>query len=118
NPYSENYFISFQRQFGKNTVLDASYTGSQGHHLLVLLAANPGNPALCLSLSAPADLAPGTPTCGPFVENLVYTRSNGQVVMACASPSVTTSAPMSTSPAWATRSTTHCSSPCGTAAGD
>jgi len=80
NPYSENYFISFQRQFRRNTVLDASYIGSQGHHLLVLLAANPGNPALCLSLSAPGDVAPGTPTCGPFGENLVYTRSNGQVV--------------------------------------
>jgi hypothetical protein len=80
NPYSENYFISFQRQFGANTVFDASYIGGQGHHLLVLLAANPGNPALCLSLSAPNDVAPGTPTCGPFGENLVYTRSTGQVV--------------------------------------
>jgi len=80
NPYSENYFASFERQIGKNTVLDASYIGSQGHHLLVLVAANPGNPQLCLSLSQASDVAPGTPTCGPFGENLVYTRSNGQVV--------------------------------------
>lgn len=80
NPYSENYFLSFQRQFGRSTVFDASYIGSQAHHLLVLLAANPGNPALCLSLSQPSDVAPGTPTCGPFGENLVYTRSNGQIV--------------------------------------
>lgn len=79
-PYSLNYFISFERQLGKSTVLDASYIGSQAHHLLVLLAANPGNPALCLSLSEPGDVAPGTPTCGPFGENLVYTRSNGQAV--------------------------------------
>lgn len=80
NPYSENYFLSFQRQLGKNTVVDASYIGSQGHHLLVLVAANPGNPSLCLSLSQPNEVAPGTPTCGPFGENLVYARNNGQVV--------------------------------------
>lgn len=80
NPYSENYFASFERQLGKNTVFDASYIGSQGHHLLVLVAANPGNPALCVSLSQPSEVMPGTPTCGPFGENLVYTRSNGQVV--------------------------------------
>jgi len=80
NPYSENYFLSFERQFGRNTVIDASYIGGQGHHLLVLLAANPGSPALCLSLSQPSDVAPGTPTCGPFGENLVYTRTNGQIV--------------------------------------
>jgi hypothetical protein len=86
NPYSENYFASFERQFGRNTVFDASYIGSQAHHLLVLLAANPGNPALCLSLSQPSDVAPGTPTCGPFGENLVYSRSNGQVVNGTRAP--------------------------------
>jgi hypothetical protein len=80
NSYSENYFLSIERQFGKNAVFDASYIGSQGHHLLVMLAANPGNPALCLGLSQPSDVMPGTPTCGPFGENLVYTRANGQTV--------------------------------------
>jgi hypothetical protein len=45
-----------------------------------MLAANPGNPALCLSLSQPSDVTPGTPTCSPFGENLIYTRANGQVV--------------------------------------
>ena len=79
-PYSENYFLSFERQLGNNTVFNASHIGSQGHHDLVLLAANPGNPALCVSLSQPNEVAAGTPTCGPFGENLVYTRSNGQVV--------------------------------------
>jgi hypothetical protein len=79
-PYSENYFLSFERQIGNGTVLNASYIGSQGHHQLVLLAANPGNPALCVSLSQPSEVAAGTPTCGPFGENLVYTRSNGQVI--------------------------------------
>lgn len=86
NPYSENYFLSFERQFGRNTVFDASYIGSQGHHLLVLVAANPGNPALCVSLSQPNEVAAGTPTCGPFGENLVYTRSNGQVVNGTRAP--------------------------------
>ncbi|MGD1096316.1 MAG: TonB-dependent receptor [Bryobacteraceae bacterium] len=80
NSYSENYFASIEREFGSNTVFDASYIGSQAHHLLVMLAANPGNPALCLSLSQPSDVMPRTPTCGPFGENLVYTRSNGQIV--------------------------------------
>lgn len=86
NPYSENYFISFERQFARSTVFDASYIGSQAHHLLVLLAANPGNPALCLSLSQPGDVMPGTSTCGPFGENLVYTRSNGQIVNGTRAP--------------------------------
>ena len=86
NPYSENYFLSFERQFGKNTVFDASYIGSQAHHLLVLLAANPGNPALCVGLSQPSEVLAGTPTCGPFGENLVYTRSNGQVVNGTRAP--------------------------------
>lgn len=86
NPYSENYFLSLERQLGAKTVLDASYIGSQGHHLLVLLPANPGNPELCLSLSQPGEVAPGNPTCGPFGENLVYTRSNGQVVNGVRAP--------------------------------
>jgi hypothetical protein len=86
NPYSENYSVSLERQFGRNTMLDVSYIGSQGHHLLVMLAANPGNPSLCLSLSQPRDVAPGTQTCGPFGENLVYTRSNGQTVNGTRAP--------------------------------
>ena len=67
-------------------MFDASYIANQGHHLLVLLAANPGNPALCLSLSQPGDVMPGTPTCGPFGENLVYTKSNGQIVNGARAP--------------------------------
>lgn len=86
NPYSENYFLSIERQFSKSTIFDASYIGSQAHHLLVLLAANPGNPALCVSLSQPSEVAPGSPTCGPFGENLVYTRSNGEVVNGTRAP--------------------------------
>jgi hypothetical protein len=86
NPYSENYSLSLERQLGRGTMLDVSYIGSQGHHLLVMLAANPGNPALCVSLSQPSEVAPGTQTCGPFGENLVYTRSNGQIVNGTRTP--------------------------------
>src|SRR6202021_1606013 len=55
------------------------YVGTQGHRLLVLEEANPGNPALCLELSKPANLAPGQVPCGPFGEDTTYTTSAGQV---------------------------------------
>jgi hypothetical protein len=38
----------------------------------VLVAANPGNPALCLSLSQPSDVVFGTLTCGAGGEDTVY----------------------------------------------
>jgi hypothetical protein len=46
----------------------------------VLEAANPGNPALCLSLSQPGEVAPGSATCGPFGENATYTSAAGQTI--------------------------------------
>lgn len=79
-PYSEEYMLSLERQFGTNTLLSASYVGTQAHRLLVLVEANPGNPALCLSLSQPSEVAPGTPTCGPFGESNVYTAASGQII--------------------------------------
>lgn len=79
-PYTEEYMLSLERQFGTNTVLSASYVGSQGHRLLVSIEANPGDPALCLSLSQPNQVAPGTPICGPFGESNVYTTASGQVI--------------------------------------
>jgi hypothetical protein len=69
-----------ERQLGANTVIDASYIGTQAHRLLVLEEANPGDPALCLSLSQLSQVAPGSATCGPFGENNVYTTSSGQVI--------------------------------------
>lgn len=71
-PYSENYFLSFERQIGASTVATASYIGSQGHHLLTLLSANPSNPALCLSAS---------PACGPFQETGAFTTASGQTAV-------------------------------------
>jgi len=79
-PYAEDYSLSLQRQFGGSTVLSVSYVGTQGHRLLSDLESNPGNAALCLSLSQPSEVAPSSGTCGPFGENGVYTRANGQVV--------------------------------------
>jgi hypothetical protein len=78
-PYSENYFFSIERQFGTSTLLNLSYVGSQAHHLLAIYSIDPGNAALCLSLSQPSEVAPGTPTCGPFAENTTYTSASGQI---------------------------------------
>jgi hypothetical protein len=63
-PYTEQYMFSIERQLGDDTLLSASYVGNQSHRLLVLQEANPGNPALCLSL----------PGCGPFGETTSGTR--------------------------------------------
>jgi hypothetical protein len=79
-PYAEEYTLSLERQLGASTVLSASYIGTQAHRLLVLEEANPGDPALCLSLSQPNQVAPGSATCGPFGENNVYLAASGQVV--------------------------------------
>ncbi len=65
-PYTESYMLSLQRQIGTKTLLSLSYVGNQAHHLLVLEAANPGNPALCLSLSQPSEVAPGPPPAVPL----------------------------------------------------
>jgi len=79
-PYNEQYMLSIERALGKNSRLSVSYVGSQSHHLLVLEEANPGNPALCLQLSNPANLAPGQTPCGPFSESNVFVTASGQVV--------------------------------------
>ena len=79
-PYNENYFLSIERQLAANTLLSLSYVGSQAHHLLLIYSANPGNPALCLALSKPGAVAPGTPTCGPFAEDATYVTAAGQTI--------------------------------------
>ena len=79
-PYTEQYMLSIERQFGDNTVASASYVGNQSHRLLVLVESNPGDPALCLSLSQPSLVAPGSATCGPFGESNVFTTASGQTV--------------------------------------
>lgn len=79
-PYVESYYLSIQRSVGANTVASVSYVGNQGRHLMTFEEANPGNPALCLSLSQPSEVAAGSPTCGPYGEQNVYTKANGTVV--------------------------------------
>jgi hypothetical protein len=74
-PYTEEYMLSLERGFGANTVLSVNYIGNQGHRLLVLEEANPGNPALCLALSNPANLALNQTPCGPFGEDSQYITS-------------------------------------------
>ncbi|MGB7495534.1 MAG: TonB-dependent receptor [Candidatus Acidiferrum sp.] len=78
-PYTENYMFSFERQITPHTLLTMSYVGNQGHHLLGVVSTNPGDQALCLSLSQPSAVAPGSPTCGPFAEDAVITSSTRQV---------------------------------------
>ncbi len=78
-PYTENYMLSFQRQLTTSTLLTMSYVGNQGHHLLAVVSTNPSNQALCLSLSRHSEVAPGSPTCGPFGEDAVITSRAGQV---------------------------------------
>jgi hypothetical protein len=47
-PYSQNYNVTIQRQFGATDILSLAYVGAQGRHLLQTIELNPGiNPAGC-----------------------------------------------------------------------
>ena len=85
-PYSNQWMLSVERQVGTNSVINASYVGNVGRRLRVLVEANPGNSALCLSLSQPTQVAPGSATCGPFGENNIFTTASGQTVNGTRSP--------------------------------
>ena len=80
-PYAEEYELSIERQLTRSDLLTVSYVGTQGHRLLSSISANPGDPALCLSVSLPSEVLPGTSTCGPGGENNVYTRADGSLVL-------------------------------------
>lgn len=69
-PYISSYMLSLQRQFTRDALLTVSYVGNQGHRLLTLVSANPGDPKLCLSL----------PGCGPFGEDGAYIDTTGKAV--------------------------------------
>ena len=85
-PYVEEYNLSLQRGIGSRTVLSLNYVGTQGHSLLANIESNPGNPGLCLSVSQAAQVGAGSPTCGPFGENNVYTTAAGQVINGTRAP--------------------------------
>ncbi|HXW93858.1 MAG TPA: carboxypeptidase-like regulatory domain-containing protein [Terriglobales bacterium] len=78
-PYTENYMLSFERQITPGMLLTMSYVGNEGHHILAVVSTNPSNQALCLSLSQTSEVAPGSPTCGPFGEDALITSTGGQV---------------------------------------
>jgi hypothetical protein len=71
--------LSIERGLGASTVLSLNYVGNQGHRLLVLEESNPGDPALCLFLSSPANLAAGQVPCGPFGEDTTYKTATGMI---------------------------------------
>jgi hypothetical protein len=71
-PYTEEWMLSIERQAGPDTVLSANYVGTVSHRQRVLVEANPGDSALCLSLSQPNEVQPGTLTCGAYGEDTVY----------------------------------------------
>ncbi len=81
-PHTESYALTIERQIAKATVLSVGYVGSESHHQLVLLSANPGNPAECLALNAEG----ATPVCGPFGEGGAYTLPGGQIVQGTRGP--------------------------------
>jgi Carboxypeptidase regulatory-like domain len=77
-PYAENYELSLERQITQSDLVTVSYVGTQGHKLLSSESANPGNPALCLSLAAEG--------CGPGGENNIYILPNGNYVLGTRAP--------------------------------
>lgn len=85
SPYEEHLDLSFEREFGSATLLSVSYVGTFGHHLTVNADNNPGNPALCLSVSKPSEVTDGH-TCGPSGENGVYHPVTGGVINSTRGP--------------------------------
>lgn len=82
SPFTESYNVSVERELHPGTVLSFGYVGARAHHLLVLTPASPGNAERCLSVSEPAQVSPGSNTCGPFSEGGTFTRRDGTTVEA------------------------------------
>ncbi len=61
-----NYMFSLQRRITSRPLLTVSCVGKQGHHIFLVVSANPGNQALCLNLA----------NCGSFGEDTQ--RSTGR----------------------------------------
>lgn len=85
-PYTNEWMFSIERQAGPETVFSASYVATSSHRQRVLVEPNPGNPALCVSLSQPSEVQPGTLTCGPGGENTVYYPIGGGQVIGTRGP--------------------------------
>jgi hypothetical protein len=88
-PYAEEYELSIEHQITRSDLLTLSYVGTQGHRLLASISANPGDPALCLSLAAEGAIIPGSSppaTCGPNGENNVYVRPDNTFALGTRAP--------------------------------
>jgi len=72
-PYAEHYNLSIQRELSHSMVLTLAYVGTQGHHLMTEIAANPADAALCLKLNTLG----AKPACGPNGENQYFTLPDG-----------------------------------------
>src|ERR1700722_5130140 len=92
-PRANDYELSVQRQFGSNTVLSLSYVGNQGHKLISLVEANPGNPNLCLQLIAANAQTTSGQQCGGFGEGQQYVLPPGAPFPSAATPNVETTGP-------------------------
>ena len=77
-PYAEEYELSIEHQITRADLITMSYVGTQAHRLLASESANPGNPALCLSLAAE--------NCGPGGENNIYIRPDNSFVLGTRAP--------------------------------
>jgi Carboxypeptidase regulatory-like domain len=83
--YEEHVDLSVERALTAKTMLSVSYVGTFGHHLTVNADNNPGDPALCLSVSDPSQVADGI-TCGPGGENGVYHPITGGTINSTRGP--------------------------------
>jgi hypothetical protein len=78
--YAEHFHLTLQRELSKSMVLTVGYVGTESHRLEVNYQPNIGDTNLCLSLNQPADVASGSPTCGPYAEPSVFTTPNGSPI--------------------------------------
>ncbi|HEX4486066.1 MAG TPA: TonB-dependent receptor, partial [Terriglobales bacterium] len=72
-PRTTHYNLNIQRQLTSSTILTLAFVGSQGHHLITQIEANPGDIAKCLEVRA-LFAAAGNPDggCGPGGEDSIY----------------------------------------------
>ena len=80
-PYTEHWSLSIERELTPNTMFSIAYVGSESHHLVAGLESNPSNAALCLSLSQPSEVLPGTATCGPRGEDTAFHPIRGGTIL-------------------------------------
>jgi hypothetical protein len=85
SPYAQHINLSFERQLTANTLFSVSYVGTFGHHLVLNADNNPGNAALCLSVSQTSQVTDGV-TCGPFGENGTYNPVSGGTIVGTRAP--------------------------------